>query len=382
MVKISQNNVPSEDLVKICPRCREKYIERYNFCRHHEDQIRLVYIDDLIKVCSKCKTTYPKEYKYCPKCEGNNKLAVEIKKIKTQPNEFYNFGHYSNRYNEISQLLCQKNKEKLSNFNLREDEFDNIIKNIKNTSKSIINDLIEEYDIDLDSLDTLNKMLLFSKSFVKTYYKNGGGDLGHFEFNEIYIDDRATDALQITTIIHELSHFIFAEILEQIVSIILDTEKTEAVEAFVCYNLSTVELDYLIDEYCAHTVEGSFAVYGYQDYGSYEASLSRFLKEYSEELVEVANRIGNTFAHYIRDIMEYFIDEKLRSDIKDEFSKIKEVPKYTGLKYETTDVLEWEDFLKSIKIMLTSNIENFTKNPQDVEKLKLYAVKFKKNNEG
>ena len=74
--------------------------------------------------------TYPKEYKYCPNCEGNNPLAVEIKKIKTQPNEYYNFGHHSNKYNEISQLLCPENKEKLSNFNLREDEFDNIIKNM------------------------------------------------------------------------------------------------------------------------------------------------------------------------------------------------------------------------------------------------------------
>ena len=67
----------------------------------------------------------------------------------------------------------------------------------------------------MDSLSTLEKIILFSKAFVKTEYKEGGGDLGHFEFNEIYIDDRATDALQITTVIHELSHFLLAEILEQ-----------------------------------------------------------------------------------------------------------------------------------------------------------------------
>ena len=42
--------------------------------------------------------------------------------------------------------------------------------------------------------------------------------------NEIYIDDRATKALQITTIIHELSHFLLAEILEQIISIILSND--------------------------------------------------------------------------------------------------------------------------------------------------------------
>ena len=378
----SKNSIQSDsDFVKICPRCREKYIERYNYCRNHEEQIKLVYIDDLIKICSNCKKTYPKEYNFCPQCDSNP-LTVEIKKIKTQPNEYYNFNQHLNKYGEISQLLCPSNKEKLINFDLSENEFNNIINNIKNTNKTIFDYLIEEYNIDLDSLTTLNKILLFSKSFVKTYYKNGGGDLGHFEFNEIYIDDRATDALQITTIIHELSHFLLAEILEQIISIVFDCEKTEVVEAFVCYNLANEELNYLIDEYCAHTVEGSFAVFGYQDYGSYELRLSKFLQEYSEEYVEVVNTIGNTFAKYIKEIMESFIDEKLRSDIKDEFSKIKDLPKYTGLKYETTDILYWQGFSKSIRIMLTQNIDQYMNNPQDIEKLRLYSIKFKKNNEG
>lgn len=44
--------------------------------------------------------------------------------------------------------------------------------------------------------------------------------------------------------------------------------------------------------------------------------------------------------------------------------------------------MDWQRFSKAIKLMLTSNIEEIITNPQDMEKLKLYTVKFKKNNQG
>ena len=103
---------------------------------------------------------------------------------------------------------------------------------------------------------------------------------------------------------------------------------------------------------------------------------------YNEDYIEVANGIGNTFACYIKSIMESFIDEPLRNEIKSEYLKINDVPKYNALKYETNEIYEWERFSKAIQLMLTSNIDNLLDNPQDLDKLKKYAVKFKKNNEG
>ena len=109
-----------------------------------------------------------------------------------------------------------------------------------------------------------------------------------------------------------------AEILEQIVCELLNTEKTDAIEAFVCYNLAKDVFCSLVDEYCAHTVEGRYASLGYQDYGSYKSVLSEFSKVYSEEHIKVTNQIGNTFAFYIKDIFSSFIDEGLREDIKNQ----------------------------------------------------------------
>lgn len=378
--------VYTKDLVKVCPECGMKFTKDDNFCSQHEELIELVNIDDLVKQCRACGAKYPEDYNYCVRCDFDEPLEeirepVKIKDIKTHPNKYYNFKQHSNNFEEIDELLSQSNIDKLTNFDLSESQFDEIITNIEDTYKEVLFELIETYRIDFDSLTPLEKLILFAKSFVKTEFKDGGRGLGHFEFNEIYIDDRPTDALQITTIIHELSHFLLAEILEQVVSLLLDSNKTDALEAFVCYKLIYSDFNYLVDEYCAHTVEGRFAIYGYQDYGSFKSILLNFLEDNSEEYVDIARQIGNTFALYIKKIMSSFIDDDLREDIKKEFLKLNEPPKYSDLKYETSDLLVWEGFSKAIKIILTESIEDINMNSESMDKLKKYKVNFGENNQ-
>ena len=375
IIELNSNN----ELSKVCPVCGKKHPSEFNYCPDHEDLIELEFESDLIKHCRQCGARYRKEYNYCRYCECDEPLMVDVMKIQTRPNKYYNFNSYPNSYSQIDDLLTEENTAKLNEFNFSQLQFDIIISNIKDTYKQIFEKILEEFNINADNLTLMEKMFLFAKSFVKTDYKEGGGDLGYFKFNEIYIDDRAPNALQITTIIHELSHFILAEILEQIVSQLLNTDKTDVVEAFVCYNLARDYFNYLVDEYCAHTVEGRFATLGYQDYGSYESALTNFKKEYPEDLIEVAIGVGNTFAYYIKDIMTSFIDDGLREEIKDEFTKINSPPMYSGLKYETSEVYDWQRFSKAMQIMLTKNIEEITINPHDMEN---YTIKFRKNNQG
>lgn len=336
----------------------------------------------MVKICNQCGTKYPAAYDRCRKCGAPLADIVstpKIKDIKTHPNKYYNFRNYSNSFNEISELLSDENIKKLKDFSLTESQFDEIIENIKKTYRMILDNLIDDYRIDFESLSTVDKVLLFTKSFVKTEYKEGGGDLGNFAFNEIYIDDRASRALQITTILHELSHFLIAEILEQIVSILLKTNKTDVVEAFVCYTLVNDSFNYLLDEYCAHTVEGRYALLGYQDYGSYEDKLNEF-EDKDPRLIEVANEIGNTFAFYIKDIIGSFITEDLREDIKEEFNNINDPPKFSQLRHETSVVYEWERFSHALEIILIKKLDDILNNSDDFENLNKYAVKFRINN--
>lgn len=378
--------VYAKDLVKICPKCGKKYTENNNFCSKHRDAVKLVYIKDLVKKCRACGALYPEEYNYCIRCEWDEPLekiyknTFKIIDIQFNPNTYYNFSSHKNNFNELDELLSNKNIDELEKFDFTQNQFDSIIENIIKTHEMLLNDLIEKYYIDFNNLNILDKMILFSKAFVKTYYKEGGGDLGHFEFNEIHIDDRLETPLQITTIIHELSHFLFSEILEQTISEILNTDKSDALEAFVSYVLVKDDLNYLIDEYCAHTVEGRFAVLGYQDYGSYKETLKRVLDEYSKAHVDVANTIGNTFAIYIKRIMSSFIDDELREEIKNEFSDLRDEKRYGELKYETADYLKWDKFKDAMRIILTKNIEIYVSNPDNIKELFAYSTKFKENN--
>ena len=380
-----------KDLVKICPKCGKKYTEDYNYCGIHDEAIKLCYIKDLVKQCKGCGAKYPENYNYCIRCEWDEPLErigqpnppkrnIKIKDIKNKPNPYYNFKKYPNNFVELDELLSNENIAKIEEFNFSQFQFDEIISNIIATHKSIFGMLIKGFDIDFDSLHISDKMLLYSKCFVKTDYKVGGGDLGHFELNEIHIDERLESALQISTIIHELSHFLFTEIFEQIVSTILNTNKTNMLESFVYYTLVKDDFNYLIDEYCAHTVEGRFVVLGYQDYGSYKLILNKFKKEHSDDLIDVANTIGNTFAGYIHSIMESFINDDLKEEIKGEFSSLNVAKKYGELKYETDEFFMWDEFSQALKLILTNNIRNFMSNSKDRENLKEYAEKFRINN--
>lgn len=380
-----------KDLVKICPKCGKKYPKDYNYCGIHDEAIKLSYIKDLVKQCPACGSKYPKNYNYCIRCEWDEPLEVigqpappkrdvKIRDIKFKPNKYYNFRSYPNNFVEFDDILSEENINKLNEFNFTQSQFDDIIRNIRLTHKSNFEKLIKEYDIDFNALHILDKMLLFSKCFVKTEYKAGGGDLGHFAFNEIHIDDRLETALQISTIIHELSHFILSEILEQMVSSILNTNKTDLLEGFVYYTLMEDDYNCLIDEYCAHTVEGRFAVLGYQDYGSYKMEVNKFLNENPEDLISIANTIGNTFAVYIKSIMESFINEELREEIKDEFLLLSDLKKYGELKYETNNYFSWDKFSQAIRLILTKNIHGLLSDSQEREKLMEYSKRFKENN--
>jgi len=375
-----------KDLVKICPKCGEKYTEEDNFCGFHDEAIELCYIKDLVKVCSACGSKYPESYNYCIKCEWDGPLEVigrrdiDIKDIETNPNKNYNFKKHPNHFDTVEELFSPQNIRSLKEFDLTQSQFDEIIENIIKTYKSILKGLIDDYYIDFEGISILNKMFLFSKSFVKTYHKAGGRDLGHYMFNEIYVDDMLETALQISTIIHELSHFLFSEILEQIISTILDTDKTDIIEAYVYYILDEEEFNNLIDEYCAYTVEGGFVKKGFNDYGSYIEILKEFIPRHGSNLVEHANIIGNSFADYIKLIMRSFINDNLRREIKHEFSKLGPGKNHAPSGLETDLSFEWNEFKIAIGFILTNKIDAYLNDGVFKDKLLEYSLEFEKNN--
>jgi len=254
---------------------------------------------------------------------------------------------------------------KLENFNeIASAENLNILKDNPLTSKEydiILNNIYEMakfYQSGEHPMNILDKIKAIVNSYVKVTYKSKGAELGSYSYNIIKIDDRLNSCDLISTLIHELTHHLFNEIFEQMLMYVWEVEKSDALEAYVSFMLGTNPVFLLMNEYCAHTVEGRFIPHGYQNYGSFNNILiEEFDLEKDKEAISFALVMGNSIASDIINILEKFITHDLRMEIKTEFQRsYNKSPNYEEILLESDEILDCEDKLKHMHIMLMSGI--------------------------
>ena len=270
--------------------------------------------------------------------------------------DYPKYDRYENNMNNPNELFTDNTINRIIRCDITQDDYTEILHDITKNAQNLMLKIIKENGIDLNELKIKDRILLYSKSFTETEYKSVGKLLGSYSFNEIKIDDRLPTPLIITSIIHELSHFILERILKEVMMKILNTNDTPLISSYVKILLEDNDLNYLLDEYCAHTVEGRFALYGFQDYSSFKYKLDEISHLYSKEDIDYALILANTFAYDIKDIMEEYIDEDLRDEIKDEFLKLNDRPNYEPLDLEIESRLEGDDFRDALSVILTSGI--------------------------
>lgn len=300
------------------------------------------------KFCPECGKKYPERENFCLDCGVVLKQIkdIDVKEIEINP-EFPVVK--ANEYHDFAEILTDKNIEKIAKGDF---SINKIKKNIKLQALKRLDDAIKEYDILFDDLTPLEKVTLFVKSFVDIEYKSYGPELGFYEFNKISIDDRQLDVLQITTLLHELAHFLNKELLVHIICELLDCSKTSEIESIATFILIYYPPNQLIDEYAAHTVEGRFTLYGYQDYSSF-LSIQKTIDLPADD-IEMLKTIGNSFANVIKSIVESFIDSRLLEDIKTQFRReILDRPDYRNLSMENCTLLYSEGFIKAVKWILS-----------------------------
>lgn len=319
------------------------------------------------KICPKCQKTFAGDV-ICPHCDIKLISPEEFKSIKyIKVNPVFNFKR-SNEFKGFDELLTDANYDAVAHTDFTIADFRKILANIKRVAFRRLNRTIRDNKIDLDNEKISYIVLLFTKAFVNVENKSSGAELGYYEFNKIFIDDRQTQSLQITTMLHELTHFLIKEMLTHVLCHILDCSKNGYVEAFITYILSYSGLNRLIDEYAAHTVEARFTIFGYQDYSSF----IQIQNEVAQENVEIAKIIGNTFANYVKDIAESFIDDGLRGQIKDQFiSDTHYSPDFRQLEYETCKNLTDDGLIQAIVMILSEGFLN-----ADLELLGNYVAEF------
>jgi len=308
-------------------------------------------------ICPKCGKKYYGGENICFDClEVLKKKSdkINISKIKTNPQFII---QKTNCYDNFKDLLSDENIKKIKDFNFNCRDYNKIILKIKRDALKNLDNLIRENDIELYGLSITDKVMLFAKSFVSVNFKSQGEQLGYFENNTIFIDDRQKDSFKITTLIHELSHFLIHEIIVSIIAEILDASKNEYLNQLATFILSYDDFVCLVDEYAAHTVEGRFTVFGYQDYSSFIKIEKNLENRFGEVEIEIIKSIGNNFSLSIKNILESFIDEDLREEIKDQFEKeCRESPNYGMLQYENCQKLNEEGFIQAVWLMIYEGI--------------------------
>lgn len=280
-----------------------------------------------------CGTLNLKENNYCTHC--GNKLIIEhicpycgevnldyatyCIKCKSQINPI--------EINDFDTLFSQYNENLLSNAQITDEKYNKLLKEV-----FIRADYIEVY-----GNTTKNKILNFAGVFTECKPKARGYERGFiFLGNGIYYDDRLEDAIQISTIIHELAHYLLFSIIETLLCDIFSIMPSTTLQSFIWYFLTLPEFK-IMNEYCAHTVEGRFVPYGYQNYGSFNLLIKQMGLD--EESVKGMVIFGNSFANEIIAYLEKYIDDDLRDEIKLQYRKDSIEPSYEEILTETSDSL-------------------------------------------
>ena len=266
--------------------------------------------------CSKCgeKNSITKDY--CIRC------GSILRKL-----DNYKSG---DKITSFEDMFTQKHKEQLNNMTLTNEIYELILSNIYEIGKKSIKN---------NGSTALEKVANVVEAYAKWSYKSKGGELGFYTANNIKLDDRLNDSVKIATLIHELSHHLLAEIHEQILMYFWEVEKTYEIEVFAQFILSSGTV-HLMNEYCAHTVEGRFIPHGYQNYGSFNTILEEQKDELDNETIFISLVLGNTIADDIIHLLEHFIDSNLREEIKHQYNKDQIPPSYSQIGMETTDIME------------------------------------------
>ena len=284
--------------------------------------------------------------------------------------------------NEFENIFTKKRIKFFKENPLTVGEYDEILGRIKKAGKANFNNMIKEHDIGLSEISIFKKISLLALSYVDIEYKTKGAEHGSFSFNVIKVDDRLDESNQISTIIHELTHYIFNEIFTQSLMYIWNTDKTDALEAISIYSISRSRLYKLMNEYCAHTVQGRFLPFGYQNYGSFNMLLKGFDSEKDEKKIKYFLRLGNSIAEDIILILEDFISKNWRDEIKDQFKKdFTNPPQYDGILLETKKTFPVEDIVENINKIIAKGVFSIIKN-DGLEIIQKYKKEYEKNKGG
>ena len=246
--------------------------------------------------CSCCGFPNENHKKYCERC---NEILHNFNKL-----------DLNKQINTIEELFSQENIIKLNNSILTINSYEMIIQDIIETGS---NRLIYK-----KNMTPLERIRAIAESYSIVISKDDGKSYGEYAYNVICIDEQFDSAIQIATLLHELTHHLFNEIIKRIMMYTLNIKKTPLIDGLIQV-MSTLPTILLISEYCASSTEKRYLPEEYVSYSSFNHICEDL--NYNKQIILNTFVIGKGIHDSINRILDEFIDEGLKEAIINEFHK-------------------------------------------------------------
>ena len=305
-----------------------------------------------MKVCDVCGTFNLKENNYCTHC-GCKLLNENIcpfcgMKNPDSSNVCINCHKQITpiAIDSFDVLFSEYNRSLLLNANLSVEDYIDILRNI-----------FKKLDyIEIAGKTPKEKVLQIANVFTPVIPKSSGLVYGEYGSPIIFYDDRLDESLQISTIIHELAHFLLFDLSVNILCKVLDVMPSPVIKSFIDHFLISPEIE-IINEFYAHSVENRFIPLKYQDFNSFLMCLSKFGMDI-EDAGDVI-LLGNSLARDIIFFLQKYIDDDLRESIKLQFKIDMNEPKNNVSFDYSGEILSYEEKNKIFIGLMAYYFERF-----------------------
>lgn len=290
---------------------------------------------DNIIICKNCGHENQINTNQCTQCEE----------------ELRNYAYFKNEFQDFYKLFSSNNIELLKKIPLTDTAYDSILNNIIDIG-------MENYQV-FPEYPEIQHLIKIAKPYARVQYANSNRKLdlfSYYSFNQIYLNRNTPHNMIPGAIIHELTHHLFNEIIEQSLMHLLNIEKSLYVESFAWY--LTLQNDYLkiANEFASHYVQE----YYIPDHFTGYTSLIQLLNENNDlekDKIEKALNVGLSVSNDIIFILEKYISPTMTIN--------PDKSQYHNLNY-TIKTLDDQEKLNAMYTILFSTFEFVANHKRDM----------------
>ena len=245
----------------------------------------------------------------CSNCNHQNNINTN--KCTKCDNSLRNYAYFKNDFKEFYKLFSTDNLDLLSKLPLTDTGYDSILNSVVDIGVENLNPIPFEIDT--------RKLIQIAKPYARVQYDNSNkhpGYYSYYSFNNIFINRLTPHNLIPGAIVHELSHHLFNEIIEQSLMHLLNIGKSLYVESFAWY--LTLQNDYfkIVNEYLSHRVQEYFLPDHFNGYSSLDQLLIDDV-DLDKEKIETSLNMGHAISDDVIFVLEKYITRSL--DVKREY---------------------------------------------------------------